>query len=658
MNRLITPLLALVALTGAASAQEDSVETAEPMVPEVAVDAVDVSDPVVSESMTDPFAADLETFIDGLMASYQATYHVPGYGLTVVDSDGPLFSKGYGFADVDAGIPVTPDGTRFHVASVSKTFVWVAVMMLADRGLVDLDADVNGYLTRFQMPEGERPMTLNDVMAHKVGLEDNFDLFSTKIDEVSLVDAMLASQPRQIFARGDVVAYSNWATNLAAVVVADVSGMSYAEFLFTEILEPLGMNGTALGTIGEAFVSIPASKNYGVTPFGPEEEGQLEQKNFAPIGGMTITPDDMGKWMRFLLGRGELDGVRLLSEETFAMMRERVFEGDPRGPDMVHGFSDRPFRSITLYGHDGSINSVYSTMVIAPDLDLAVFLTQNSHATYVPMSQLPHLVMDRVLTARGFSGTEVAEGTPLGEDAVLAAEEIAGRYISSRRPTSGFAKLFGGLAQRTVSAEDGKLSVNENSSPFLPIGPDLWESASGTRMSVLRHDDGTIKGLNIGFGAALLMPMTPAANVNILFVTAGVTALFLVSTCLGVWRRLGSGHATSSVLGRGLSLLALGSLVPIALLGATIAGLVDSFSTPFGELFIDFPSREIVQFSMACSLVSVMAAALLLSVPLAWTSSGWSVWRKLHHSALGLSYAALGVGLVYWGVAFNELVIG
>ncbi|MEM6914283.1 MAG: serine hydrolase domain-containing protein, partial [Pseudomonadota bacterium] len=299
MNRLITPLLALVALAGAASAQEDSVETAEPMVPEVAVDAVDVSDPVAREPVIDPFAADLETFIDGLMASYQATYHVPGYGLTVVDSDGPLFSKGYGFADVDAGIPVTPDGTRFHVASVSKTFVWVAVMMLADRGLVDLDADVNGYLTRFQMPEGERAMTLNDVMAHKVGLEDNFDLFSTKIDEVSLVDAMLASQPRQIFARGDVVAYSNWATNLAALVVADVSGMSYAEFLFTEILDPLGMNGTALGTIGEAFVSTPASKNYGVTPFGPEEEGQLEQKNFAPIGGMTITPDDMGKWMRF-----------------------------------------------------------------------------------------------------------------------------------------------------------------------------------------------------------------------------------------------------------------------------------------------------------------------------------------------------------------------
>lgn len=614
--------------------------------------------PEESAAEPEPMAADLEAFIDGLMASYQATYNVPGYGLSVVTSDETLISKGYGLADVEAETPVTADGTRFHVASISKTFVWTSVMMLVDRGLLDLDTNVNVYLMDLQMPEGERPLTLNDLMAHKGGFEDGYDIFSTKIDELSLIDAMKVSQPDQIYPRGETVAYSNWGTNLAAVIVADVAGQSYADFLFTEILEPLGMTGTALGTIGEAFVSIPASKNYGVTPFGPEEQGQLEQKNFAPIGGMSITPADMAKWMRFHLGRGELDGVRLLNEETYALMRERAFDGDPLGSDMAHGFSDRPFRSLTVYGHDGSINSIFSTMVIAPDLDLAVFLTQNSHSTYRPIAHFPTLLMDRVLMERGLPGTSVADETPSGEQAVAAAEELAGRYITSRRPVRGFERFPGGMGQSEVSAKDGALSLNPEAAPYLPIGPDLWENARGQRLAVLRHEDGSVRGLLIGFGAAILMPVTPATDIYYLAGAFGFAAFFLVTTYLGLWRRLGGADSSASLMGRVLALAALGSAFPMILLGAASMSAFEPLSAPYGELFADYPPAEIVRLCLAASLVALVGFVLLASVPIAWTSSGWSIWRKLHHSALGLSLGAFGIGLIYWGLAFNELVVG
>ncbi|MEO1656093.1 MAG: serine hydrolase domain-containing protein [Pseudomonadota bacterium] len=655
MIRTTSWMMALALWLGIAAAQDAADDTAiEPVVDDPIVsDEAEAREPVV-----DPLTVDLEAFVDGLMASYQATYHVPGYGVTLVDSEGTLFAKGYGYADVDAGTPVTADDTRFHVASISKTFVWVSIMMLVDRGLVDLDTDVNVYLTRFQMPKGDRPITLNDVMAHRMGLEDGFDVLTTKIDELSLTDAMLASMPGQLHPRGDIVAYSNWGTNLAAVIVADVTGMSYADFLFTEILEPLGMTGTALGTTGEAFVSIPASKNYGVTPFGPEEHPQLEQKNFAPIGGMTITPADMGKWMRFHLGRGELDGVRLLSEETYALMRERAFEGDPRGSDIAHGFSDRPFRSTTLYGHDGSINSVFSTMVIAPELNLAVFVAQNSHATYKPVGQLPHLLMDRVLMARGFPGTEIAEDAPTGDEAAAAAKEIAGRYISSRRPDRGFERLVGAVRQSTASAKDGTVSLDPQGSPFRPIGPDLWEDAEGRRMAVLRYEDGSVKGLLIGFGAAILMPVTLGTDIYVLAGAFGLTVVFLVTTYLGLWRRWGRGDGGATVIGRGLSLLALGSIFPVTFLAAGIGGVGEALSLPFGELFADYPPAEVAGAVVAASAVSALGLVLLVSVVPAWTASGWSVWRKLHHTALGLSYGALAVGLIHWGLAFSDLSIG
>lgn len=657
MHKIITWFLVVAALTSVAAAQDDDTMTVDDSAVEPVLAEEDIAETSAVVELRDPLATDLEAFVDGLMASYQATYHVPGYGLTVVDSEGTIFSKGYGFADIDAGTPVTADGTRFHVASISKTFVWVSIMMLVDRGLVDLDTDVNVYLNRFVMPDGDRPITLNDVMAHRMGLEDGYDLLTTKIDELSLTDAMLATMPKQLHPRGDIVAYSNWGTNLAAVIVSDVTGMSYAEFLFTEILQPLGMTGTALGTTGEAFVSIPASKNYGVTPFGAEEQPQLEQKNFAPIGGMTITPADMGKWMRFHLGRGKLDGVRLLSEETYALMRERAFDGDSRGSDMAHGFSDRPFRSTTLYGHDGSINSVFSTMVIAPELDLAVFLAQNSHSTYTPVGQLPNLVMDRVLMERGFSGTEIADASPTGDAAIAAAEELAGRYISSRRPDQGFERLVGGVFQSTVSAKDGAVSLNPEGSPFLPIGPDLWENAQGTRMTVLRYEDGSLKGLLIGFGAAILMPITLGTDIFVLAGAFGLTVLFLVTTYLGLWRRWGRGDSGATLIGRGLSLLALGSIFPVTFLSAAAAGLGEALSMPFGELFANYPPAEVAGAVAAGSAVTTVGALLLISLVPAWTSSGWSIWRKLHHTALGLSYGALGVGLVHWGLAFTSLSI-
>ncbi|MEM0928112.1 MAG: serine hydrolase domain-containing protein [Pseudomonadota bacterium] len=651
MIRITAWLMALVALMGAATAQEIAEQA------EAEDDSAVVEEAAVGQGDRAALAADLEAFIDGLMASYQATFRVPGYGLSVVDGSGTLLAKGYGLADAEAGTPVVPDGTRFHVASISKTFVWTAAMMLVDRGLLDLDKDVNVYLKSIQMPGRDRPLTMNDLMAHKGGFEDGFDIFSTKIDELSLIDAMTASQPDQIYPRGETVAYSNWGTNLAAIIVADIADVPYSEFLFTEILEPLGMTGTALGTTGEAFVAIPASKNYGVTPFGPEEQGQIEMKNFAPIGGMTITPADMGRWMRFHLGRGELDGVRLLSEETYALMRERAFDGNPLGSDIAHGFMDSPYRSIRIYGHDGSINSVFSTMVIAPDLDLAVFLTQNSHATYTPIGHVPRLVIDRVLTARGFPDTEIADDAPTGEAATEAAEELAGRYVSSRRPVRGYERLFGGIFQSKVSAKDGAVSLDPERSPYTPIAPDVWENAQGTRMQVLRFEDGTMRGLIVG-GSAVMLPVTLATDIFLLAGAYGLTVVFLVTTYLGLWRRWGRGDGEATAVGRALSLLALASVIPMTLLGAAMVKVGEIMSEPYGELFADYPPAEVISLVTMGSVVMVTGAVLLFSIGPAWASSGWSIWRKLHHTALGLAYGSLGVGLVQWGVAFSSVTIG
>jgi CubicO group peptidase (beta-lactamase class C family) len=108
-------------------------------------------------SARDPQSAadrELEAYVDGLIATWQTVHGAPGYTVAVVRPGGNVLTKGYGLADIESGRPVDPATTRFYVASISKTFVWTAAMMLVDRGVLDLDEDVNGYLDRYKVPVG------------------------------------------------------------------------------------------------------------------------------------------------------------------------------------------------------------------------------------------------------------------------------------------------------------------------------------------------------------------------------------------------------------------------------------------------------------------------------------------------------------------------
>jgi hypothetical protein len=102
-----------------------------------------------------------------------ATGRIAGAVVVVVDRNGPIFSKGYGFADVAARTPVSPDATLFRPGSVSKLLTWTAVMQQVEAGRIDLDADVNRYLD-FKIPPFEgKPVTMRQIMTHTAGFQES-----------------------------------------------------------------------------------------------------------------------------------------------------------------------------------------------------------------------------------------------------------------------------------------------------------------------------------------------------------------------------------------------------------------------------------------------------------------------------------------------------
>ena len=116
----------------------------------------------------------LEDYVDGVMASQFESHHLAGAVVALVKDGQTVLSKGYGYAEVEGKKRVDGDKTLFRLASVSKLFTWTAVMQLVEVGLLDLDADINEYLTSFQIPEAfGQPVTLRNLMTHTPGFEDD-----------------------------------------------------------------------------------------------------------------------------------------------------------------------------------------------------------------------------------------------------------------------------------------------------------------------------------------------------------------------------------------------------------------------------------------------------------------------------------------------------
>ena len=178
---------------------------------------------------------ELEAFVDGFVSAELEAYNVAGLTVAVVKDGQIFFAKGYGYADVKSRAPVVADETLFRPGSVSKLLTWTAVMQLVEQGKLDLDADVNTYLTQLKIPATyEAPITLRHVLTHTVGLEDGgigYLMARSPSELVPLEHSLAAHQPSRVRPVGASHAglsssYSNWATALAGLIVANVSGQT------------------------------------------------------------------------------------------------------------------------------------------------------------------------------------------------------------------------------------------------------------------------------------------------------------------------------------------------------------------------------------------------------------------------------------------------
>lgn len=340
---------------------------------------------------------DIGSRIDAYVDEHRET--MAGMAVSVMDSAGVIFTGYYGCADIENNRKVD-DETVMEWGSVSKLQVWISVMQLKEKGLIDLDADIRTYL-----PEGfltglryDTPVTMTDLMNHQAGFDEVPFIFAGSADQLMPLEEWLkTAEPAQQYEPGTVTSYSNWGAALAAYIVSTVSGQPYEEYVRAHIFGPLGMAHTS--------VMPDASDNEWVRQKRAELKTYPADLNGAclsfgdyycycyPAGACMSTMEDMQKFAAALL-----DDDTPLFEKTETlreMFSPTSFYGGTEIGHNYHGFWRNPGCSGTVIGHDGGTAGCTSTLRFDPEKKICIAVMVNQHEDGKFTDGLPDLVFDR-----------------------------------------------------------------------------------------------------------------------------------------------------------------------------------------------------------------------------------------------------------------------
>lgn len=164
----------------------------------------------------------LEYFIDGVAKSYMADKEIAGLQISIVKDNKVLFLKGYGIARLAPLRDVDPCQSLFRIGSISKTFTWISLMQLKERGQIKLTDPVNKFLPEpllFSDEGFKKPILIIDLMNHTPGLEDLTQNIYVEKDEdlLSLVSYLAKYRPRRVREAGELTAYSNYGAALGVL---------------------------------------------------------------------------------------------------------------------------------------------------------------------------------------------------------------------------------------------------------------------------------------------------------------------------------------------------------------------------------------------------------------------------------------------------------
>lgn len=318
-----------------------------------------------------------------------------GMAVAVFNRDEMLYRNYYGYADKNVGLAVNEE-TVFEWGSVTKLLVWVSVMQLWERGKLDLDADVREYL-----PDGflrnlqfDTPVTMLHLMNHNAGFEDSIvGMLATDTHNIMSLEAYLTQiQPRQVFAPGEVTAYSNWGVTLAGYIVERISGKPFYRYAQENIFDPLGMEHSALNAdlSDNPWVQTRREELECYTAEGVLIPGCVNYFNCYPAGMCTSTLNDLTAFAAALMNRES----PLFSDPAThdALMTPTAWFPGTEIPMNCHGLWALESYGVPVLGHGGNTTGCSANLLLDLENGIGMVVMTNQSNEQIYNQELPELV--------------------------------------------------------------------------------------------------------------------------------------------------------------------------------------------------------------------------------------------------------------------------
>ncbi|SFD74939.1 CubicO group peptidase, beta-lactamase class C family [Chitinophaga sp. CF118] len=312
----------------------------------------------------------LQTNIDSLFSAYTRPGS-PGVAVLIVEKGKVVFEKGYGMANLEYDIPVTPT-TVFDIASVSKQFTGFAISTLIQEGKISPDDDIHKYLP--DVPQFGKTITIRNLIHHTSGLRDwpaTLHTAGWRWDEgFRYEDIMrMVKQQRELnFDPGSQYSYSNTGYNLLAAIVAKVSGKTFPEWIDEHIFKPLNMNSSQVCSDYSKVIRHLASSYY---PNGNEYNKSNDALTAYGSSSIFTTIEDLSKWViHFQQALDEKDPVYLRMIETDELNNKQKI-------NYAYGLEVTNNNGVRNISHDGGWAGFRTIVSNYPDQKVAIILLSN-----------------------------------------------------------------------------------------------------------------------------------------------------------------------------------------------------------------------------------------------------------------------------------------
>jgi CubicO group peptidase (beta-lactamase class C family) len=441
--------------------------------------------------------------IEGLFSGLVDSGEIPGAVVLVVRNGEVAYKAGFGFADIDKRAPIDPAKTHFRVGSISKLFTATAVMQLVEAGKLDLNSDVNTYLTTFKLPATfPEPVTLSHVLTHTAGFDDRYLGIGVALDQKTdpLRHYLSLHMPARVLPPGRFFAYSNHGFALAGLVVEEVSGEGFNDYIRKHIFAPLKMTQSSFG------VPDPVPADFAV-PYEREAHSfskiELDRLQIGPAGDLITTAPDLAKFMIAHLRRGG----GLLTGESADFMQTQHFAQAPGLDGWAFGFAEGERNNVRWIGHGGAWPGFCADMVLVPERQSGYFVAYNTDCHFSASAPIRKTMFDAM-----WRGEEAKAGPADAEDAMKRAAALAGTYIAARRARNDFTIINAAASEASVVDKgDGTIEINlpDVGRPllFTPRADGLWQNPDfGMRAAAITNASGAVT--NLALNAAVFDKVT------------------------------------------------------------------------------------------------------------------------------------------------------